>query len=304
MACRFEITVAAEQPGGVAAASAALDEVGRLENRLSVFRANSEISKLNRAAHAKDTEASPATIALLELCAELHRDTGGAFDPTSGPLTRCWGFFRRDGGVPPDDALAAAHAAVGMAHVRIDADAASVAFARPGVELNLGSIGKGYALDAVAPLLRRQRVTTALLSAGSSSVLALGPVAWSGRWPVGLRNPDDPSRRWAVLHLRDCALATSGAGEQFFETGGRRYGHILDPRTGRPVEGRVAVTVVASRAAVADALATAFFVGGRTLAESYCAGHPNVLALIHENRRDAPLVVGSHRRCRVEICGA
>lgn len=303
MACRFEITLPAEEAGGLAAASAALDEVARLERQLSVFRADSEISRLNCAAHERSTPATPAVIALLERCARLHRDTEGAFDPTSGPLTRCWGFFRRAGAVPPDAALAVARAAVGMGHVRIDAEAGCVSFARCGAELNLGSIGKGYALDAVAPLLRRRRVNTALLSAGGSSVLALGPAAWSGKWPVGLRNPRDRTRRWAVLRLRDCALATSGIGEQYFESGGRRYGHILDPRTGRPVEGRAAVTVVASEAAMADALATAFFVGGPALAEAYCAGHQDVLALIHEDGRDAPAIVGRHRRCRVEICG-
>ncbi len=300
MACRFEITVPGEAAPAVEAASAALDEIDRLERRLSVFRADSEISRLNRTAHDGPVPADPPIVSLLDLCGRVHDDTGGAFDPTIGPLTRCWGFLRRAGTVPSDEAVAAARRSVGFSHVRVDAAAESVAFTRPGIELNLGSIGKGYALDAVAPLLRRHGVSTALLSAGSSSVLALGPTI-RGRWPVGLRDPRDRARRWAVLRLRDCALATSGAGEQFFERDGRRYGHILDPRSGQPVEGRLAVTVVASQAALADALATAFFVGGPALAESYCAAHPDVLALVHQEGGAGPLVVGRHRRCRVEI---
>lgn len=303
MACRFEIAVAAEDPGGVAAASAALDEVDRLEDRLSVFREDSEISRINRTAHDTPIVSSPAVIALLEACARLHRDTGGAFDPTSGPLTHCWGFFRRAGRIPQPEALSAARASVGMSHVRIDARSCLVSFARPGVELNFGSIGKGYALEYAARTLARHGVRTALLSAGGSSVLALG-AAGHESWRVGLRDPRMRHRRWAVLHLSNAALATSGSGEQFFESGGRRYGHILDPRTGWPVNGRLAVTVVASSAHQADALSTAFFVGGRELAETYCAAHENVLALIHDADGPVPAVVGSHSRCRVEVCHA
>lgn len=300
MACRVEITVPGEAARAVEAASAALDEIDRLERRLSVFLADSEISRLNRTASAGPVPVAPAVASLLDLCGRLHVDTGGAFDPTIGPLTRCWGFLRRAGTVPSPEALSAARSAVGFSHVQVDAGAGRVAYARPGVEVNLGSIGKGYALDAAAPLLRQRGVSDALLSAGGSSVLALGPSTW-GWWPVGLRDARDRGRRWAVLRLRDCALATSGAGEQYFDSGGRRYGHILDPRSGQPVEGRLAVTVVASQAAEADALATAFFVGGPELAESYCATHPDVLVLVHQEAEAGPIMVGGHRRCRVEV---
>jgi thiamine biosynthesis lipoprotein len=302
MACRFEITVPAELSAGVGACCAALDEVERLEAQLSVFREDSEVSRLNRTASTTGFAATPALVALLERCALLHHDSGGAFDPTSGPLTRCWGFFRRAGAVPPPDPLAAAQSVVGMSHVHIDPATMRVSFARRGVELNFGSIGKGHALDCGARTLRRHGVSTALLSAGSSSVLAVGP-SWSGRsWPVGLRDPRARDRRWAVLHLREAAMATSGSGEQFFTTQGRRYGHILDPRTGHPADACLAATVVASCAAEADALATAFFVGGTARAQAYCATHDNVLALIHEEGVAKPAIVGRHGGCRVQIC--
>jgi thiamine biosynthesis lipoprotein len=188
-----------------------------------------------------------------------------------------------------------------MPHVRIDLGARSIRFTRTHVELNFGAIGKGYALERAARQLARRGSRTALLSAGGSSVVALGPAR--GRpWPVGLRDPRAHHRRWAILHLRDAALATSGSGEQFFDSGGRRYGHILDPRTGWPAEGQVAATVVASSAAEADALSTAFFIGGRALAESYCATHEHVLALIHDENQPEPAIVGSHPGCRVEVC--
>jgi thiamine biosynthesis lipoprotein len=301
MACRFEISVAAGTPAAVGACALALDDVDRIESQLSVFRDDSEVSRLNRAAAGGEIAVSPDLHALLARCSRLHRETDGAFDPTSGPLTRCWGFFRRAGAVPPSERLLEAREGVGFSHVRIDSDARRVSFTRPGVELNFGGIGKGYALDAAARTLRRNGVAAALLSGGSSSVLAFGEPS-RRRWPVGLRDPRARDRRWAILHLRDAALATSGAGEQFFETDGRRYGHILDPRTGVPADGQLATTVVTSSAADADALATAFFVGGQALARAYCDTHDDVLVLMHEEGRGDPIIVGSHGGCRVQIC--
>jgi thiamine biosynthesis lipoprotein len=149
----------------------------------------------------------------------------------------------------------------------------------------------------------RRRVRAALLSAGSSSILAVGGV--DGGWTVGVRHPADKERRLAVARLRDAALSTSGSEEQFFEFDGKRYGHIIDPRTGWPA-GRVAsVTVIASSptvgAAVTDALATAFYVGGPELAASYCAAHPGVLVLMLESGADRPILFGSNNQCKVEI---
>ena len=301
MACQFEISVPAGIPAAVGACARALDEVDRIESQLTVFRDDSEVSQLNRGAADGDISVSPGLHALLALCSRLHLETDGAFDPTSGPLTRCWGFFRRAGAVPSQDRLSEARQAVGFSHVRVDPDARRVGFTRHGVELNFGSIGKGYALDVAARTLRRSGVSAALLSGGSSSVLAIGG-PYGRRWPVGLRDPHARDRRWAILQLRNASLATSGAGEQFFESNGRRYGHILDPRTGQPAEGRLATTVVTSRAAEADALATAFFVGGQTLARSYCDTHENVLVLMHEEGTPDPIIMGSHGGCRVQVC--
>jgi thiamine biosynthesis lipoprotein len=182
-----------------------------------------------------------------------------------------------------------------MSQVLLDAADRTVRFARAGVEINLGSIGKGYALDRVSANLRRDHVRTALLSGGSSSIVALGEGVDGQGWLVGLRHPREQSARLATLRLQDCAMATSGSGEQYFESAGKRYGHILDPRSGVPAQGVAGVTVVTSSGAVADALATAFFVGGRALAENYCRNHPDVLVLIlEENDLDRPLIFGSH----------
>jgi thiamine biosynthesis lipoprotein len=155
-----------------------------------------------------------------------------------------------------------------------------VRFVRPDVELNLGSIGKGHALDVMAGKLRRLGVRDALLSAGGSSILAIGSDKGRGGWPIDLRPRLATRDRLARIRLRDAAIATSGAGEQFVLADGRRYGHVLDPRTGWPAAGVLSATVITREAAVADALSTAFLVDGPHLAARYCAAHSDTLALL------------------------
>src|SRR5262249_53339204 len=241
----------------------------------------------------------PRLFELLTLSERLHRETGGAFDITSGPLSRCWGFFHRAGKVPDQAELQEARQRVGMSQVTLDASDCCVRFLRPGIEINLGSIGKGYALDRVSTGLRSRKVRSALLSGGSSSVVALGEQHQG--WVVGIRHPRKRNSRMATLTLRDAALATSGAGEQYFVSAAKRYRHILDPRSGEPGQGLASVTVAASSGAVADALATAFFVGGAELAKEYCANHPEVLSLlVPEDPLARPLIFGSHPRVVIE----
>ena len=152
-----------------------------------------------------------------------------------------------------------------------------MSFAKTGIELNFGAIGKGYALDRMGGVLRAHGSTRALLSAGRSSVLALG-VRGRG-WPVDLR-PRIASRRVGRLWLRNAAVGTSGAGEQYVEIDGRRYGHVVDPRSGQPAQGVLGASVIAKDAATADALSTAFLIGGPALASEYCAAHDETLAIL------------------------
>ncbi|MDQ3688074.1 MAG: FAD:protein FMN transferase [Acidobacteriota bacterium] len=302
MACRFEITLPAEDYRGVDVARHALEHIDQLEDQLTVFRDTSEISFINRTAALRPVTIESELLDLLLLAQRLYRETDGAFDITSGPLTHAWRFFKRQGCLPETSEHAVACERVGMHQVHLDVTSRTIQFARPGVELNLGSIGKGYALDAVATMMRRRRTKAALLSGGSSSVLALGPAAANEGWLVGLRHPHRRDMRWGTVRLRDCALATSGSGEQFFEVDGKRYGHIIDPRTGWPAEGIASVTVIAPTAAEADALATAFYVGGPELAERYCRQHREVLALIlTDHDFDNPIIIGASTRCRLEL---
>jgi thiamine biosynthesis lipoprotein len=300
MACRFEILLDGADDHHAAAAHEALDEADRLEAALSVFRETSALSRLNQTAAETPAVVDPDLFALLVRCRDLHARTEGAFDITSTPLSRCWGFLRREGRLPSPEAITAARALVGMSAVRFDESSRTIRFPRPGVELNLGSIGKGYALDRMAALMRRRGVGHALLSAGGSSAVALG-----GRhegWTVDIRPRQAGEARLARLHLRDGALATSGAGEQFFEVEGKRYGHVIDPRTGWPAAGILGVSVVTAEGALSDALSTAFLVGGLDVARRYCASYPQTLALVTpDDRAPRPVVLGAFAGARVEV---
>ena len=277
MACRFEVMLSSDDASDIAAARAALDEADAVETSLTVYRETSDVSQLNRRAAHEDVTVGANLFALLDRSAQLHIQTEGAFDVTSAPLSRCWEFLTREGRLPAPREIDAACAIAGMSHVQLDATRRRVRFARPGVELNFGAIGKGYALDRMGAVLRARGSRRALLSAGHSSVLALGG---KGRgWPVDLR-PRLASRRVGRLWVKSGAIGTSGAGEQFLEIDGRRYGHVIDPRTGRPAEGVLGASVITRDAASADALSTAFLIGGPELARRYCAAHRDVLAVL------------------------
>jgi thiamine biosynthesis lipoprotein len=278
MACRFEVTLASEDQRHVGRAHEALAEADRLETAWTLFRETSVLSDVNRRAADEPVAVDAELFALLDRCRTLHADVDGAFDITSTPLSRCWGFLARAGRLPAPEEIARARAAVGMEKVTLDAAAQTVAFTQPGVSLNLGAVGKGYAVGAIAAALRNAGVRHALVSAGASSIVALGGRA--GGWAIDVCSRQVPGAPLARLRLRDAAMATSGAGEQFIEIEGRRYGHLIDPRTGWPASGVLSVTVVTSNGADADALATAFFIGGVDLARRHCERHPNTLALV------------------------
>jgi thiamine biosynthesis lipoprotein len=295
MACRFEVTLPMSTQCGVSIATEALDEVEAIEKQLSVFKEESAVSLLNRSAASRAVRVDRSLFDLLSLCKELHDETEGAFDITSGPLTRCWGFLTREGRLPSDEEIARTKALAGSDKIVLDSSASAVQFKRQGVEMNLGSIGKGHALDVASEHFRRGNEPV-LLSAGGSSFLATG-----SPWLVGIRHPRAKQKRLASVRLRECAMSTSGSEEQFFERGGRRFGHIIDSRTGWPAEKVTSVTVVADSAAHSDALATAFFVGGRELAGRYCEKHRNVLAIMLEADATKPVLIGSNKHCVVEL---
>ena len=277
MACRFEVLLSGDDRRHTAAAHDALREADRLDAAWSIYRDDSAVSILNRGAADAPVAVDAELFALLARAVDLWRRTAGAFDITTTPLSRCWGFVARDGRVPADAEIDAARAVVGLDRVALDAEARTVHFRVRGAEINLGAIGKGAAVDAIAGQLARSGVRHALVSAAGSSARAIG--GRDGGFAVDLTSPlvDRPIAR---LRLRRGAIGTSGIGLQSVVQDGRRFGHVIDPRTGWPAGGVVSATVVAADAATADALSTAMLIGGPSLAERYCATHPDTLVLL------------------------
>ncbi len=282
MACDFEVQYHATDVDAADPVMEAFDLIESIENQLTIYRSRSEVVDINRSAAEGPTSVEPHLFALLEQAARLFRETRGAFDITSTPLSRTWGFTRREGRLPTTDEIEAAIALVGFDRVVLDDTNCTIQFLEPGVEINFNSIGKGHALDRAAAHLDEQGVSDYLWHGGSSSVLALGcnRADPSRCWTLGLRDPLQPSRRLAEFYLRDRALGTAGGGTQFFEHDGKKYSHVIDPRTGWPAQGVYTATALAPTAAEADALATAFLVLGVESTAEYCAAHPGVSAVL------------------------
>lgn len=279
MACDFQVFLRAQQRfDTVDAATAPLELVEELENQLTVFRPHSEVSRINQLADRQACQVEPRLFDLLQRCVAWHAATGGAFDITAGPLVKLWGFYTRSGRYPAEEDAAAVLERVGSQHLELDPAEHTIRFRRAGMELNLGSVGKGYALDRCDEVLAAAGVSDFLIHGGHSSILARGSREGEGGtgWCVALRHPLRADRRLAELWLRDRALGTSGCGQQFFYHQGRRYGHVLDPRRGVPAEGVLSATVLAPTAAEADALATAFFILGPSETGAFCRDRPDL----------------------------
>jgi FAD:protein FMN transferase len=291
MGSYFEVRLAANTLGGTELAVRALNLVDELEAQLTVYHDDSEVSRLNAEAHLGPVEVEPGLFGLLRQAVALGAATGGAFDVTAGALSEAWGFFRGPKRVPDPETLADARARTGQHHLTLDPERRTVAFDRPGVVINLGSIGKGYAIDRAVDLIRDHWwPTPALVHGGRSSLFALGspPGRFGGRWGIALRNPFHPEAPLGILYLRNRGMGTSGAAFQRFQANGRVFGHILDPRTGEPATGPASVTVLAPTAAEADALSTAFYLLDPEAAAAYIAAHPEVGAVfVAEGTADA-----------------
>lgn len=296
MACDFSVLLNPDAGEHLEAASNALDLIHQLEDQLSVYREWTELSQLNRTAAEGPVPVELQLFQLLRTACELAQRTAGAFDPSSGPLVALWRRARQEDRIPTESEIEDALEQTGVDHVRFDHAERTVQFDRSGMEINLGGIGKGYALDRAGRLLDESGAGDWLIHGGHSSLLARGDHNGCGGWPVGLRDPLLPQGRLATLVLRDCAFSTSGSGVQFFRHDGKRYGHILDPRTGWPVDGMLSVTVLAPTAAEADALSTAFFVMGVEKSREYCDNHKEVSALLipppRRGRRLEPINCG------------
>lgn len=289
MATRFEILLYGSRAEALrAAAEEALAEVERLEARLSLYRTDSEIARLNRSTPDQPVRLLPEVWELLRRACVLSEATGGAFDVTVAPLMECWGFIGGTGRRPPPEAIAAALRCVGSRNLELDVANRTARFRQPGMKVDLGGIGKGYAIEQAAEVLREAGVCSALIHGGTSTVYALGSPPDQPAWQVAVEPP--PQLRGknvpplAVIALRDRALSVSAVWGKAFEDDSGFHGHVLDPRTGRPVAGAVLAAVVTASPTDADALSTALLVLGERGLALLKHGWPDLQALVLERR--------------------
>jgi thiamine biosynthesis lipoprotein len=247
-----------------AAADAALAEAQRLDAMLSNYRPQSEWSAVNREAAGRPLRISAELFGLLSACQDYSRESGGAFDITVAPLMKTWGFYKGSGHLAPKAEVEAALSKTGYRHMHLDAAARTVWFDAPGVEIDPGGIGKGYAVDRMVAILKQKGVSRALVAGSDSSIYGLGAPPEEARgWEVSIRDPRNSRRTVERVYLKDMSLSTSGSYEKFFHADGRTYSHIMDPRTGYPAQGTVSVSVVAPRTIDSEAWAKPYFVNGR-----------------------------------------
>jgi thiamine biosynthesis lipoprotein len=258
---------------------AAFDEVDRIDRLMSHYKPESPLSRLNREAAAGPVAVDAELFDFLSECLRYARESDGAFDITVGPLMKTWGFFRGGGRLPGAAEIEEVRARVGYAHVVLDPARRTVRFDRPGVELDLGGIAKGYAVDRVVALLRREGVAAALVSAGGSTIYGMGSPPDGGGWEVTLQDPAGSERSAMTVRLEDRALSVSGSSEKSFERDGVRYSHIMDPRRGRPVQDVLSVAVLAPTGTAGDALDNAFFVKGVENSERLLRQYPQTEVL-------------------------
>ncbi len=289
MAAEFCILLAPSDQHLADAALDALEALDQIEANLTVYRPESEISKINSQAGICPVAVSESTLGLIQRSLQWSQHTSGAFDITAGPLVRAWGFTERKGQKPSSEKLRETLKRVGYQRVQVSPADRTVLLEMVGMEINLGAIGKGYALDQLADSLQQRGLRNFLIHGGGSSVLARGnqgarpqdsdsdDESTPGGWAVGIAHPTQSNHRLAGIRLHNEALSTSGTGKQFFHHRGRRYGHVIDPRTGHPAGDLLSLTTVAPNATDAEASSTAYFVMGFEKIRAYVADAQNTV---------------------------
>ena len=284
---------------------AAFDEVfariAQIEDRMTVNRDDSEVIRVNRAAGKAPVKVSPDTFAVIAKGLEISRQGGGAFDITVGPLVKLWGIGTTAARVPAAREIAEARARVGWGNVQLSRQDSTVFLRQRGMALDLGAIAKGYAADEAARILRTRGVKSALINLGGN-VLTVGSKPDGSPWRIGVQNPEEPrGTHIGVVEVGETAVVTSGSYERFFESGGRRYHHILDTSTGFPASnGLAAVMIVTGDSTAADGYSTLVFALGLQKGRALVEGTEGAIeALFVTDSREVFVTPGLKNRFRL-----
>lgn len=263
----------------ITAISKAFNEIKRIENLLSSFKKDNMIDKINNSG-TKEVFLDEDTFYVLEKAKYFNKISGSAFDITVLPLLELWGFHQRDYSVPSEVKIKEALDRTGTDKMILDKRRKSVRFLEDGMKIDLGGIAKGYAVDKAVIALRGSGIKNALVDSGGD-LYCLGEKQKGKKWSAGIRDPLHKNRVIERLDIEDLAVDTSGNYENFFEATGKKYSHIIDPRTGSPVENNiVSVTIIAKDCMTADALATAVVVLGKDKGPELIKRLENVKAVL------------------------
>lgn len=258
-----------------AAGEEAIEEILLLERQMNFYDPASDISRINRQAGSQPVKVEPQLFALIQECIRLSEATNGAFDITIAPLMQLWGFVQRELNVPTDEELKTALEMIGVDKLILDEDAPTLGFAVPGMKLDLGSVGKGYALDRCLELLADYEIPSALIHGGTSAIATIGKPLDGSEWRIGLEHPHNytnPSptrdkRYLGYVTLEGEHLGVSAIWGKSFQTQDRTYGHVIDPRTGWPTNGAVYSAIKGTSNTCLDILATTALVLGNEFQE-------------------------------------
>jgi thiamine biosynthesis lipoprotein len=272
-------------------AFAAFAEVDRL---MSNYRDDSELALINRRAAQEDVAVSDPMFTVLGAARRVSAASGGAFDVTVGPLVRLWGFHDKTPHVPTGVELAAVRPLVDYRNLILDAERRTVRFARSGVELDLGGIAKGFAVEIAADVLRR-RGLSGLIDAGGNQYL-LGTPPGKRTWTVGIKNPDARDRVLGVVETGEISVSTSADDSNYLVANGRQYGHILDPRTLRPSTSALSATILSRDGTLADAMSKAAFILGPKAGLSFIDSFPDAAGVIAYRQSDGSVGVAVSTR--------
>ncbi len=256
-------------------------EVDRLDAQMSNYKPESELSAINREAARHPVLVEPKLFRLIQDSVQYSRETDGAFDITVGPLMKHWGFFRGQGRLPSQAEITEVLKRIGYQHLKLDIAARTIRFDESGIELDLGGIAKGYAVDQAVEILRSNDIASALVSSGTSSIYALGAPPGERGWHVTVRDPFHAAKPADRLLLRNYSLSTSGCYEKFFEIAGKTYCHIMNPRTGWPVKNMLSTTVLAPTTTESDALSKLFVLGVEG-SRQVLATQPDLTAIFYQ----------------------
>ncbi|HEY6226565.1 MAG TPA: FAD:protein FMN transferase [Verrucomicrobiae bacterium] len=283
MATRFELVLNGDSPSLRAAGEEALAEISRIESMLSLYKPSSEVANINARSGEEPVRVSAEMFALLDRAVALSRETNGAFDITIAPLVRCWGFMRGQGSIPSDSDIDEALANVGSHLLVLNFPHRTVQFSRPGMMLDFGAFGKGYAVDRAIEILRDYEITSALLHGGTSTVLGIGRAENNVPWRIAVTGEPPSEEVLWLVDLSETSLSVSAVWGKSFASQGRTFGHILDARTGRPSERAELAAVNVPSAADSDALSTALLVEGVAGLSTLASHRPASRGLVFAN---------------------